>query len=190
MQAFPGARPARIRPVTVAGLVAVGFLALAVACGRAPAPSELDEPAEEPKATEPPAAEPAPAEPEAVEPEAVEPEPAVVAQPETPPANVAPPAPVAVENPVPVEETQEIVVELDETQRASLAADAERDLRLAVDAVRDAQLRSLSAEQQETLATVEGLVAAARDALAADDIQAAANLANKAKLLSAELAAE
>ncbi|MGH2571619.1 MAG: hypothetical protein ACRDGR_10355, partial [bacterium] len=146
-------------------------------------PSQPDAPAEEPKAAEPAATEP-------VEPAPAQTEPEVVAQPETPPADVAPPEAVAVENPGVVEEPQEIVVELDEAQRAELAAGVERDLRIAVDAVREAQLRELSAEQQETLATVEELAAAARNAVAADDIQAAANLANKAKLLAAELAAK
>jgi hypothetical protein len=187
MQALSGARPASGRIVIVAGLT--GLLAIAPGCGRAPAPSQPDEPAAGIAAVEAPAAEPAAPEPAPVEPVPAEPAPTAAAPPEAPPPDVAPPDPVAVENPVPVEEAQEIVVELDDAQRAALATQAERDLALAVQDVRDAQLRTLSAQELETLATVEGLVAAARDKLAADDIQAAANLANKAKLLAAELAA-
>jgi hypothetical protein len=198
MLAFPRARPIRpkVRTATVVSLL--GLLAIAYACGRAPAPSQPDEPAAEPPAAEPQEtaqaetpAEPPPVEPAPAEPAPVEASPEAAAPPETtPPPDVAPPDPVAVENPVPVEDPQEIVVELDAAQRAALAAQAERDLALAVQVLRDAQLRELSAQEQETLATVEGLVAAARDALAASDVQGAANLANKAKLLAAELTAK
>jgi hypothetical protein len=173
----------------VASLVAL--LASAHACGRAPSPAQPDEPAAEPVAVEP---EPEPEVQEnasaetPAEPAPAEPAPEVATP--TPPPDVAPPDPVAVENPVPVEEAQEIVVELDDAQRAALAAQADRDLTLAVGVLRDAQLRELSAQEQETFATVEGLVAAARDAITASDVQGAANLANKAKLLAAELAAK
>jgi hypothetical protein len=166
------------------GTVTVAALAAVVGCSRAPAPVEIDEPAPDVvEEVEPVVADPPPAEPEIEDAASVPDE-------EPLPTDEPLPDPVAGEVGEPAGETQEIVVDLDADQKATLAADAERNLQEAVQVVRAAQTRQLSPEKLETLATVEGLVAAARDALTAGDIQAAATLANKAKLIAAELAAD
>jgi len=160
---------------------AAAAIASVVGCSRGPAPTEIVEPEPEATPSESPAEESrGPAENPA--------EGAPGAAP-TAPATDPEPDPVAKASGGRVEESPEISVDLDEGKQATLAAAAERDLQEAVKVARAAQTRALSPEKLETLATVEGLVAAARDALTASDVQAAATLANKAKLLAAELAA-
>ena len=150
-------------------LVALALLAVVAAgCSFAPAaPSHPDEgPAAEPEAT---ATEPAPPEPVPIEP--------------------PPPVPVASEPKptAPAEESHEVSVEIDDEQRATLTSSAARDLEEAERAIRSARARPLSAAGREKVATIEGLVAAARDATKNGDLPAAAALAHKARLLAQEL---
>jgi hypothetical protein len=142
-------------------VAAAALAVLAWGCSRAPTrPAEIDEP--------PPATPPAP-----------EPD-------RAPTADIALPDSAEAS---PLDEAQEILVDLDDEERQTLTSNAQRDLREAEQSIRDAERRVLSAENRETLATVEGLLAAARDAFAEHDIQAAATLAHKARLLASELTA-
>lgn len=81
----------------------------------------------------------------------------------------------------------EVTVELNEAQKAELRTQAQRDLAETERILSALDRGNLSADQQEKLHSVEGLLAAARAAGEKDDVTAMANLARKARLLAGEL---
>ena len=102
------------------------------------------------------------------------------------PAVVAPPKPAA-EKVAPVAPPRPAEASLEAAERLS------RETRTRLDAteglLRPLDGKALPPEQTETYATVQGLLAKAKDALQRRDLQGAAALAEKAHLLAGELAA-
>jgi hypothetical protein len=77
-------------------------------------------------------------------------------------------------------------VELNAGQRANLAAQASKDLDAAQHAIQTLPRQNVPAARLQKIETVEGLIHAARAAYDSD-IEAAASLAHKARLLATEL---
>lgn len=81
---------------------------------------------------------------------------------------------------------QEVGVGLDATTKAGLAAQTRKDLDEAERLVRTLAAGELSTDRREKVATVDSLITSARAAFDAD-IEAAAALAHKARLLAEEI---
>ena len=81
---------------------------------------------------------------------------------------------------------QEVGVGLDATTKADLAVQTRKDLDEAERLVRTLAAGELSAERREKVATVDSLITSSRAAFDAD-IEAAASLAHKARLLAEEI---
>lgn len=78
-------------------------------------------------------------------------------------------------------------VDVADEEKAALAAQAKDDLAQTTALLAKIDRKSLGPEALEKLKTVESLMAAAKTAGENDDVAAMANLARKARLLSAEL---
>jgi hypothetical protein len=101
---------------------------------------------------------------------------------------LAPPAPApedTVETPPPT--PPKVAVEMDPSERKRLESQARADLASVERALLAASSRPRDHDSNETVATIRGLMDAARSALAESDVQAAATLAHKARLLADEL---
>jgi hypothetical protein len=81
-----------------------------------------------------------------------------------------------------------VSVDLPASARARLEAEARRNMAAADSLAADLGRHHLPAHDREKLDTAHGLVRQAREALRRGDLQAAANLAHKARLLAAEVA--
>jgi hypothetical protein len=103
-------------------------------------------------------------------------------------APVAPPEPTPADPPPAIAPEQEVGVELDAARRADLAAQATKDLEEAQHAIQTFPRESVNPERLQKIETVESLIQAARAAYDSD-VEAAAALAHKARLLAAELGA-
>jgi outer membrane biosynthesis protein TonB len=111
-----------------------------------------------------------------------------VSEAKTPPAQTpaqspptTPPAPEQKMSP-----DQEVGVKLDEGKRADLAAQTRKDLEEAERLVSAVDASTLGLTAQEKVATVKSLIASSRAAYGTD-VEAAAALAHKARLLAGEL---
>jgi hypothetical protein len=101
----------------------------------------------------------------------------------SPPASTSPASP-----PEPkISSQQEVGVELDAATKADLAAQTRKDLDEAERLVRTLASGELSADRRERVATVDSMITSARAALDTD-LEAAAALARKARLLAEEIA--
>jgi hypothetical protein len=78
-------------------------------------------------------------------------------------------------------------VEVDDEEKAALAAQAKDDLEQTTAMIGKLDRQHLAAETLEKLRTVESLITAAESAGETGDVTAMANLARKARLLTAEL---
>jgi hypothetical protein len=79
-----------------------------------------------------------------------------------------------------------ISIDLDPSDRARLSWAAKKNLSAADSLAKLAGARPLSPQNREKLATAQGLMRQAREAVERGDIHAAANLSYKARLLAAE----
>lgn len=106
----------------------------------------------------------------------------------TSPVAESPPDSTQVELTEPVPgSTSGLSIELSELERARISTAALQDLDATEDLLYTMNNRTFSGPDAEKLRTVHGLITQARTALDTDDLQAAANLARKARLLAVEL---